>query len=140
MKARTVIAVAMGMFACLAWAQDPLEGIMIQEDLQAAYDRDKDYKHWEDHDGDGQDARQEALIAESYVKVSFDDKGRVNAGIWMGPYTGYVTRDPGMLDIDHLVPLKEAHRSGAANWTAEQRSARRCWASTSTVCSRRSGR
>ena len=120
MKARTVLAVVVGVFACSAWAQDPLEGIVIQEDLQAPYDR-RDYKHWKDEDGDGQDARQEALIAESYVDVSFNEKGLVNAGLWMGPYTGYVTRDPGTLDIDHLVPLKEAHRSGAANWTPQQR-------------------
>ncbi len=34
-----------------------------------------------------------------------------------------MTSDPGALDIDHMVPLKEAHRSGAHAWTAERREA-----------------
>jgi len=43
-------------------------------------------------------------------------KCRVIAGQWHDPYTGRVFTDPGDLDIDHLVPLKEAHDSGAAPW------------------------
>ena len=111
------------MAVCTAVASaDPLEGIPIEEDLKAAYDRNE-YKHWVDEDGDGQDTRQEALIAESLVGVTFDDKGKVDAGLWVGPYTSFVTRDPRTLDVDHLVPLKEAHRSGAANWTPQRREA-----------------
>ena len=43
------------------------------------------------------------------------------SGKWLDPYTGQIFTNPGDLDIDHMVPLAEAHRSGADTWTAEQR-------------------
>ena len=87
------------------------------------YDRDL-YPHWIDADGDCQDTRQEVLIAESRVPVRMTADGcRVVSGEWFDPYTGQVFTDPGRLDIDHLVPLAEAHRSGADQWTEEWREA-----------------
>ena len=78
------------------------------------YDRD-DWKHWVDADGDCQDARQEVLVAESRSTISFktDRRCRVTAGQWLAPYTGTVVTDPGKLDVDHMVPLGNAHASGA---------------------------
>ena len=82
-----------------------------------AYDR-SDWRHWIDEDGDCQDARQEILIAESLDQVTFetDRKCRVGTGRWYGAFTGVYVEDPGDLDIDHLVPLKNAHVSGAWAW------------------------
>jgi len=37
------------------------------------------------------------------------------------PFTGNTYTNPSDLDIDHLVPLKEAHISGAHLWTATRR-------------------
>ena len=81
------------------------------------YDR-SDWRHWIDEDGDCQDARQEVLIAESLDQVTFetDRKCRVGTGRWYGAFTGVYLEDPGDLDIDHLVPLKNAHLSGAWAW------------------------
>ncbi len=81
------------------------------------YDRDE-WRHWTDEDGDCRNARQEALIAESSIEVTFqsDEQCRVNAGSWVGPYTGEAVSSPGELDIDHMVPLANAHRSGAWAW------------------------
>ena len=75
------------------------------------------------HDGDCQDARQEALIAESLVDVTFetDRQCRVETGRWYGAFTGVYTGDPGDLDIDHMVPLKNAHLSGGWRWDADMR-------------------
>ena len=86
------------------------------------YDRD-DWKHWTDVDGDCQDTRQEVLITESSVPVTFRDEGscRVATGRWTGPYTGEVVDDPGKLDVDHVVPLANAHLSGAHGWSSERK-------------------
>ena len=45
----------------------------------------------------------------------------MTAGEWLAPYSNTVVTDPGKLDIDHMVPLGNAHASGAWNWSAEQR-------------------
>ena len=86
------------------------------------YDRG-DWKHWVDADGDCQDARQEVLIAESLVFVTFetDRQCRVETGRWFGAFTSVYVEDPSDLDIDHLVPLKNAHLSGAWRWDADMR-------------------
>ena len=86
------------------------------------YDRG-DWKHWVDSDGDCQDARQEVLVEESLDEVTFetDRQCRVETGRWYGAFTGVYTGDPGDLDIDHLVPLKNAHLSGGWRWDADMR-------------------
>ena len=82
-----------------------------------AYSRSQ-WKHWVDADGDCQNARQEALIAESLVSVTFetDRKCRVESGRWYGAFTGAYFEDPGDVDVDHMVPLKNAHNSGGWDW------------------------
>lgn len=88
------------------------------------FDR-KQWKHWRDTDRDCQDARQEALIAESEVPVTFKSKRRchVAQGRWRCPFTGEIFTDPHDVDVDHLVPLKNAHLTGAARWSAEKKAA-----------------
>ena len=78
-----------------------------------AYDR-KAWKHWIDEDRDCQNARHEVLIAESSSTVVFKtDKGcRVISGAWNDSYSVRTITDASKLDIDHMVPLKEAHESG----------------------------
>ena len=72
---------------------------------------------------DCQDARNEALIAESRIAVSYrsDRRCRVAAGEWLMPYSNSVVADPSKLDVDHMVPLQNAHRSGAWQWSANRR-------------------
>ncbi len=86
------------------------------------YDRDE-WRHWIDEDGDCQNARQEALIAESVTPVKYtnDDRCRVASGSWEGPFTGEYFTDPGSLDIDHMVPLANAHRSGGWAWSDDKK-------------------
>jgi hypothetical protein len=86
-----------------------------------AYDR-ADYPHWLDLDNDGQDTREEVLIRDSLVPVTFRQDGKVEAGLWVCPYTGRVTRKPKDLDVDHLIALGEIDAAGGHSWTTEQKS------------------
>ena len=62
------------------------------------YDRD-DWNHWSDPDQDCQDARQEVLIEESLVQVTFktDRECNVASGKWFAAFTGTTIEDPGDL-------------------------------------------
>ena len=46
---------------------------------------------------------------------------KVVAGDWYSVYDGVWVSDPGLLDVDHVVPLKEAWDSGAKEWDAATR-------------------
>ena len=86
------------------------------------YDRD-DWRHWTDQDGDCQNTRHEVLVAESLIDVIFknEDECQVEFGEWFGAFTATTVTEAGKLDVDHLVPLANAHRSGAWDWTSERR-------------------
>ena len=90
--------------------------------VSTLYNR-KDWPHWVDFDRDCQNARAEALIEASTISVKFKrNKGCVvSHGNWLDPYTGNTFTVAGKLDIDHIIPLKEAHISGGDVWSREQR-------------------
>lgn len=74
-----------------------------------------------DADHDCQNTRNEVLIRESTITVTFKDRtdGKeciVILGRWVDPYSSEVFTDPKKLQIDHLVPLKNAHLSGGWAW------------------------
>ena len=96
---------------------------VAEPDQGTSYDRDE-WKHWIDDDDDCQSTRHEVLISESTEAVGFKDEREceVGAGNWRDPYTGDVLTDPGDLDIDHMVPLINAHRSGGHSWNRERKS------------------
>lgn len=93
----------------------------VPEDIPA-YSRD-DWKHWVDTDGDCQNSRAEVLIEESSTPPTFntDRDCRVIGGNWDGPYTGEAFDIASDVDIDHLVPLKNAHLSGGWQWDAARK-------------------
>jgi len=81
------------------------------------------WKHWIDEDTDCQDTRQEVLIEESLTEVTFEDSRecRVASGTWFDVYTGQLFLDPSGLDVDHLIPLANAHQSGGWQWSSDEK-------------------
>src|SRR5690606_28748554 len=84
----------------------------------AAYDRDEWLPSWADADNDCQNTRHEVLIAEADGPLTYSSGGcTVTSGAWHDPYTGLTFTNPSDIDIDHMVPLADAHRSGGWKWT-----------------------
>lgn len=102
-------------------ALDVLATIPIRKEQPAGYARSK-FRHWVDADGDSCNTREEILIAESTSPAQVDPFGcKVIAGDWYSPYDDVMLSDPSVIDIDHVVPLKEGWDSGAGRWTASRR-------------------
>jgi hypothetical protein len=88
-------------------------------DTGAHYDR----AQWGDWVGQGNSCDTRAIVLKQQDPgVQAGTRCKINAGKWTSPYDGAVVTDAKNLDIDHIVPVKEANISGARNWTAEQRS------------------
>lgn len=92
----------------------------IAQDKEAGYDRSF-FKHWIDENKNGCDTRAEVLISEAVVKPKVDKKCKISGGKWLSSYDGKSITNASQLDVDHLVPLAEAWRSGAWAWTPKQR-------------------
>lgn len=75
---------------------------------------------WDDHDGDGCNTRQEVLVAEART-LADDDEACVPGGTWWSWYDARTLRHASDVDIDHVVPLAEAHESGGWRWSYARR-------------------
>ena len=78
---------------------------------------------WADTDGDCQNSRHEALIAQSTGQVTFKDQLKcvIRTGRWISMYSSKVIHDATVIDIDHVVPLKWAWDHGASEWSKKRR-------------------
>ena len=94
--------------------------LTIAEDNGEGYNRSL-LRHWIDSDGDGCNTRNEVLIEEAVKKPKIGKRCQLTKGSWVSPYDGKRYSNPSKLDIDHLIPLAEAWRSGASRWTNAQR-------------------
>ena len=100
----------------------------IDEAVEDSYSRSQFGYGWKDLDSDGQDERAEALItwhrpgkSKAPVEFATDKERRVVTGRWQCRFTGEVFTSAGDLDIDHIVPLKNAWLSGAHAWDKSRR-------------------
>lgn len=86
------------------------------------YNRE-DWNTWDDNDFDCQNTRHEILQLESFVNVFFtnDDACYVSSGKWFDPYNGKFYYFASDLDVDHFIPLYNAHYSGAWSWSDEKK-------------------
>ena len=89
-----------------------------------AYSRDA-WVHWIDEDGDCQNTRAEVLIVETRQPVTFTSSSNctVATGEWYDPYTGQSRTLASDVDVDHFVPLANAHVSGGHAWDAAKKQA-----------------
>jgi len=79
-------------------------------------------RSWGDLDHDCQDTRAEVLTERSLIPVVMSkNRCAVRLGLWHDPYTDSLFEDASDLDIDHIIPLKEAYESGAIKWDDKQR-------------------
>lgn len=120
-KVVTATTIAKGAVLSDSTALSVLATITVQNEYKTGYSRSL-FKHWIDANGNGCDTREEVLIAESQSKPQVDAYGcKVIEGDWLSPYDNVMHTNPSNLDIDHMIPLKEAWDSGAWKWSAAQR-------------------
>lgn len=106
----------------LASRQGPASLTVAEPDSAHPYDRDQWQPHgWEDLDGDGCNTRAEVLMAASTTPVTRSGRCTITTGSWDDPYTGRYVTTAAQLQIDHVVALGDAHRSGGWAWTAERK-------------------
>ena len=96
--------------------------LVIAADRTSGYNRSL-FKHWIDADRNGCNTRAEVLIEEAVVKPKVGSKCTLTGGKWFSAYDGVEVTSASKLDVDHMVPLAEAWRSGAWKWSAAQRQA-----------------
>ncbi|MBM7773551.1 hypothetical protein JOD54_003755 [Actinokineospora baliensis] len=94
------------------------------EDTGAHYDR-KAWGEWAYDSASKCNTREQILVRDGDGEV-VDGQCKPTCPkdfCWTSRYDGVTTKDPSALQIDHIVPIAEANRSGARNWTAPQRAA-----------------
>jgi len=96
--------------------------LVIAADHSTGYNRAL-FKHWIDADKDGCNTRAEVLIEEAVTKPKVGAKCLLTGGKWLSAYDGKSVSKSSDLDVDHMVPLAEAWRSGAWNWSSAKRQA-----------------
>ncbi|MFW2512234.1 S-layer homology domain-containing protein [Demequina sp. SO4-13] len=116
------ITVAQPAAAASSTAAAVLAELTVRSETQTTtYDR-ANFRHWIDADSDGCNTRYEVLIDEATTKPSVSSSGcYLSGGAWSSKFDGTTTTDPSSFDVDHMVPLAEAWRSGAHTWTSTQR-------------------
>lgn len=87
---------------------------------QDGYSRDK-FPHWIDQ-GNSCNTR-EVVLKRDGTNVQTGSDCAPTSGTWVSPYDGATWTAASDVDIDHVVPLADAWRTGASKWTTAQRQA-----------------
>ncbi|MDF5757082.1 HNH endonuclease family protein [Spongiactinospora sp. TRM90649] len=101
--------------------QAQLEALVVEPSGDASgYDRAL-FPHWITVSGTC-DTR-ETVLRRDGADVVTDAACRATSGRWFSPYDGVTWTRASDIDIDHMVPLSEAWKSGASRWSVERRRA-----------------
>ncbi|WP_329053845.1 HNH endonuclease family protein [Amycolatopsis sp. NBC_01488] len=102
-------------------AKSELAALTVKADgSQTGYSRDK-FPHWIDQ-GNSCNTRELVLKRDGTNVVTGSDCAPTS-GTWKSPYDGATWTAASDVDIDHVVPLADAWRTGASAWTTAQRQA-----------------
>ncbi|KMU77542.1 extracellular deoxyribonuclease [Coccidioides immitis RMSCC 3703] len=85
---------------------------------QDGYSRDL-FPHWITVSGECN--TRETVLRRDGTDVTIDDNCYPTQGNWYSPYDGGRWDQASDVDIDHVVPLSNAWKSGAREWTTERR-------------------
>jgi hypothetical protein len=88
------------------------------EGSTSGYSRDL-FPHWITQSGTCN--TRETVLKRDGSNVVTDSSCAATSGSWFSPYDGATWRAASDVDIDHIVPLAEAWRSGASSWTTDRR-------------------
>jgi hypothetical protein len=102
------------------WEEKLLNGLIVSSSpAPVKYDRDDWGSGWSDADRNCMNARHEVLKAESVDSTQLSsNRCTVTGGRWYAAFTGTWITNPSTLDIDHFVPLANAHASGGWAWSS----------------------
>ncbi|GAA1349749.1 HNH endonuclease family protein [Saccharothrix algeriensis] len=88
------------------------------EGSMAGYSREQ-FPHWSTVSGACN--TRETVLKRDGTSVVTDSSCAATSGRWYSPYDGATWGAASDVDIDHVVPLAEAWRSGASSWTTSRR-------------------
>lgn len=91
---------------------------VASEGSMTGYSRDK-FPHWITISGACN--TRETVLKRDGANVVTDSSCAATSGRWYSPYDGATWTLASDVDIDHVVPLAEAWRSGASSWTTSRR-------------------
>ncbi|MGR3938190.1 HNH endonuclease family protein [Streptomyces sp. BRA346] len=104
-----------------ATARTQLAALTVKaEGSSDGYSRDK-FPHWITQSGSC-NTREEVLKRDG-TNVQTDSSCAATSGTWKSAYDGETWTASSDVDIDHVIPLSEAWKSGASSWTTAQRQA-----------------
>ncbi|WP_052371477.1 HNH endonuclease family protein [Amycolatopsis taiwanensis] len=100
-------------------ARSELASLTVKADgSMTGYSRDK-FPHWIDQ-GNNCNTR-EVVLKRDGTNVTTGSDCSPTSGSWHSPYDGATWTSPSDVDIDHIVPLADAWRTGASSWTTAER-------------------
>ena len=105
----------------ISTAKSYLSELTVADEVNSPpYDREE-FNHWITISGSC-DTR-EYVLKRDGTNVQTGSDCSAESGSWYSDYDGATWTDASDVDIDHIVPLREAWVSGARSWTDDQREA-----------------
>jgi len=103
-----------------ATARSELAALRVATDgSSSGYSRDK-FPHW--NTVSGACNTRETVLKRDGSGVVTDSSCAATSGSWYSPYDGATWSAAADVDIDHVIPLSNAWKTGAASWTTTRRS------------------